>query len=84
MTDSIRHLVPIETLLQAFILIREMDDGALHGCQRNPVLPALERIANCINKIEKGERRLMLLEFIRICEQIGVEPTRQLDRILKW
>lgn len=44
------------------------------GQTRKAICDKLGKSKNYLNKIERGERRLDVIEVFRLCEAIGVDP----------
>lgn len=42
------------------------------------------RANNYITKVETGERRLVFLDFLEIADQLGIDPQKLMERILRW
>ena len=43
----------------------------------------LKRPNSCVGRIEAGERRVDVIEFIEIARVLGVDPRELLDQLLK-
>lgn len=53
------------------------------GQTRKAICDKLGKPKNYLNKIEKGERRLDVVEVFRLCDAIGVEPMTLLTQFAK-
>lgn len=42
----------------------------------------LQNTQTFVSKIERGERRIDLIEFVELCEALGVDPASAFDRFL--
>lgn len=53
------------------------------GLSQHELARRLKRSQSFIAKLEVGERRLDVVEFIEIARALGKEPTELLSRVLK-
>jgi transcriptional regulator with XRE-family HTH domain len=52
------------------------------GYTQRDVAARLEKPSSYVGRIEIGERRVDLIEFVRMCEAIGISPIEFLTRLL--
>lgn len=53
------------------------------GLTQAEVASALELPQSFVAKYEGGERRLDIVEFVRVCQALGIDPKSILSRFLK-
>ena len=52
------------------------------GLTQQQVADALGRPQSFVAKYENGERRIDIVEFVEICEVIGIKPSTAIDELL--
>lgn len=66
---------------QTFLgLLRELRSRA--GLTQVMLAKKLGNTQTFISKIERGERRLDLVEFVEVCEALGIDPRTAFDEFL--
>jgi len=66
---------------QTFLgLLRDLRVDA--GLTQVMLAKKLSNTQTFVSKVERGERRLDLVEFVEICEALGVDPRAALDEYL--
>lgn len=67
------------------ILLRDLliDKRSKAGLTQRELALRLGVVHSLVGKVEKGERRLDVIEFISYCEALGVEPNELLDELKK-
>lgn len=53
-----------------------------HGLTQQDVADRLEKPQSYVAKVERGERRLDVVEFIALARAFGVEPSALFDRLV--
>jgi len=53
------------------------------GLTQNLVATRLDKPQSYVSKYENGERRLDVIEFIRVCRAIGCSPSEELIEVVK-
>lgn len=71
------HHPEYQTLLG---LLRELREGA--GFTQASLAAILGNTQTFVSKIERGERRIDVVEFIEICDALGVEPATAFAKLL--
>jgi transcriptional regulator with XRE-family HTH domain len=71
-----------------YLLLRELlqRERRINGLTQEEVAMDLGRAQSFVSKYEKGERRLDVVDFIRVCEVLSVNPStliRELRKELK-
>jgi transcriptional regulator with XRE-family HTH domain len=61
-------------------LLRDLRERA--GITQVSLAASLGNTQTFVSKIERGERRIDVIEFIEICDALGVEPTIAFDRLI--
>lgn len=66
---------------QTFLgLLRDLREGA--GLTQVMLAKKLGNTQTFVSKVERGERRLDLVEFVEVCEALGIDPRAALDEYL--
>lgn len=52
------------------------------GLKQDTVAERLDKPQSYVSKVEKGERRLDVIEFVRVCQAIGSSPSVVLDEVI--
>lgn len=68
---------PIYAQLRAFLI--EAREQA--GLTQAEVAKRLKRVQSFVSKYELGERRLDVVDFIAVCDCLGVDPAKLLGRV---
>lgn len=66
-------------------MLREILVQARHtaGLTQDIVAERLDKPQSYVSKVEKGERRLDVIEFVRVCQAIGRSPSGVLDEVIE-
>ena len=68
---------PVYTQLRALLI----DARERAGLTQAEVAQRLRRVQSFVSKYEQGERRLDVVDFIAVCECLGVDPAELLQRV---
>ena len=68
-----------EQLVAAVVAMRKSA-----GLTQRQLAERLSREQNFVARVEHGQRRLDLVEFVWICRACGAEPMGQIWKIVKW
>jgi transcriptional regulator with XRE-family HTH domain len=68
-----------------YILLREMlrRERCITGLSQEEVAADLGRAQSFVSKYEKGERRLDVVDFIRLCDVLCINPTALVRELCK-
>ena len=69
---------PTYTRLRRF-LVQSRKEAGLH---QSDVAMTLGRPQSYVSKVESGERRLDVIEFVELARAIGIDPVRALRKVL--